>query len=63
MVDLILHFGWYHVSTIYSNNLYGRPGINEFQLLAEANGVCIDFNKGIEENYIKSNYTVLANKL
>ena len=63
MVDLILHFGWYHVSTIYSNNLYGRPGINEFQLLAEANGVCIDFNNGIEENYVKSNYTVLANKL
>ena len=63
MVDLILHFGWYHVSTIYSNNLYGLPGINEFRLLAEANGVCIDFNKGIEENYIKSNYTFLANKL
>ena len=63
MVDLLLHFGWYHVSIIYSNNLYGRPGINEFRLLAEANGVCIDFNRGIEENYIKSNYTILANKL
>ena len=63
MVDLILHFGWYHVSTIYLNNLYGRSGINEFHLLAEANGVCIDFDRGIEENYIKSNYTVLANKL
>ena len=44
---------------VNSNNLYGRPGINEFHLLAEANGVCIDF----DENFIKSNYTVLANKL
>ena len=63
MIDLILHFGWHHVSTIYSNNLYGRPGINEFHLLAEANGICIDFDKGIEDNFIKSNYTVLAKKL
>ena len=52
MIDLILHFGWYNVSTIYSNSLYGRPGINKYWLLVEANGVCIDFNKGNEENYI-----------
>ena len=26
MIDLIVYFGWDHVSTIYSNNLYGWPG-------------------------------------
>ena len=63
MIDIILHFGWYHVSTIYSDNLYSRPSINEFHLLAEANSVCIDLDKVTEDNFIKSNYTVMANKL
>ena len=48
MIDLIVSFGWDYVSTIYLNNLYGQPG-NEFHNLAKANGVCIDFNIGIED--------------
>ena len=60
MIDLIVFFGWDYVSTIYSNNLYGQPGINEFHNLAKAKGVCIDFNMGIEDT---SDYTLLANEL
>ena len=63
MIDLIIYFGWDHVSTIYSNNLYGRPGIDEFHRLAQSNGLCIDINEGIEDSYSLSNYTALANKL
>ena len=29
MVDLILHFGWDHISTINSNNIYGQKGIEK----------------------------------
>ena len=60
MIDLILYFGWDYVSTIYSNNLYGQPGINEFHNLAIVENVCIDLNIGIEDT---SDYVLLANKL
>ena len=63
MIDLIVYFGWDHVSTIYSNNLYGRPGIDEFHRLAQSNGLCIDINEGIEDSFTIFNYTALANKL
>ena len=60
MIDLIVSFGWDHVSTIYTNNLYGQPAINEFHNLAKAKGLCIDFNIGIED---MSDYVLLANNL
>ena len=60
MIDLILYFEWDHVSTIYSNNLYGRPGIDEFHDLAKAERVCIDFNEGIDDS---TDYDLLANNL
>ena len=63
MIDLIVYFGWDHVSTIYSNNLYGQPGITEFHRLARKENICIDLNEGINENFVTANYTVLANKL
>ena len=63
MIDLIALFGWDHVSTIYSNNLYGQPGITEFHRLARKEKICIDVNEGIDENFVTANYTVLANKL
>ena len=60
MIDLILNFGWDYVSTIYSNGLYGQPGIKEFHDLADTKGVCIDLSKGIDDN---SDYVLLANNL
>ena len=60
MIDLIVSFGWDYVSTIYSNNLYGQPGINEFHNLAKTKGVCIDFNIGIEDT---SDYVLLSKNL
>ena len=61
MIDLILYFGWDHVSTIYLKNLYGQPGINEFHDLVDANGVCIDFNKGIIDD--STDYVLMAKNL
>ena len=60
MIDLILYFSWGYVSTIYSNGLYGQPGITEFHDLADTNGVCIDLIKGIDDN---SDYVLLVNNL
>ena len=63
MIDLIVYFGWGYVSTIYSNNVYGQPGIDEFHRLAKIENICIDLNEGINENFVTADYTVLANKL
>ena len=43
-------------------HVYDQPGINEFHFLAKGKSAYIDFNKGIEEMFIKYN-TVLANQL
>ena len=63
MIDLIVYFGWDHVSTIYSNNLYGQPGITEFHRLARKQKICIDVNEGIDDSFVTANYTIIANKL
>ena len=60
MIDIIKYFGWEYISTIYSNNLYGRPGIDEFHNLAKGKDLCIDFNKGIDDS---TDYVLLAKHL
>ena len=63
MVDLMLHFDWTYVSTIYSLNPYGEPGINEFQELAAAMGICIDLDVGIEDDFTEQQFADLAQEL
>lgn len=63
MIDILLRFRWTFVSTIYSRNPYGEPGIDEFQRLANQDGICIDLNEGIEEDYTPSQYDDLVNRL
>ncbi len=63
MIDVMLHFGWAYVSTIYSLNPYGEPGINEFQTLAAANGICIDRDVGISDDFSDAQFDALAQDL
>ncbi len=63
MIDVVLHFGWTYVSTIYSLNPYGEPGINEFQMLAEAKGICIDLDVGISDDFSEEQFEELAQSL
>ena len=63
MIDILLRFRWTFVSTIYSRNPYGEPGIDEFQRLANQDGICIDLNEGIEEDYTPSQYDDLVSRL
>lgn len=63
MIDVMLRFNWTYVSNIYSRNPYGEPGITEFQNLARENGICIDLDEGIEDNFTPEQFAGLAEKL
>ena len=63
MIDILLCFKWTFVSTIYAQNPYGEPGINEFQNLASQEDICIELNEGIEEDYSPSQYNSLVSRL
>lgn len=63
MVDVMLHFKWSYVSTIYSLNPYGEPGINEFQMLAATKGICIDLDVGISDDFSEDQFRGLARDL
>ena len=45
-----------YVILTYANtqyiHVYDQPVVNEFQFLAKVNGLCIDFNRGIEELFV-----------
>ena len=63
MVDLIVHYGWDHISTINSNNLYGQRGIEEVKKHAAASNICIDFDAIITDEFEIADYTNLASNL
>ena len=63
MIDLCKKFGWKYVSTIYTNNFYGEPGIDEFRKLAAKNGICININEGIDSDFKETDFQRLANQL
>ena len=63
MVDLLINFNWTHISTVYSRNPYGEPGITELQNEAAKRGICIDVNKGIDDDFSDEDFQVLANQL
>ena len=63
IIDIILHHNWDHVSTIYTNNLFGEPLNNEFENLAKANDICIDISEPITDDFKDPEYKKLAQKL
>ena len=60
MIDLALRFEWRYFSTIYSDNPYGEPGIDELRRLAQENGLCIDVDEGIGESFTAVDYRRVA---
>ncbi len=63
MIDLLRHFSWSYVSTVYSRNPYGEPGIDEFHALAGESGICIDLNKGIDDDFSEEEFDELRDLL
>ena len=60
MIDLALHFEWRYFSTVYLDNPYGEPGIDELRRLARENGLCIDVDEGIGEAFTAVDYRRVA---
>lgn len=63
MIDVLLHFKWTYISTIYDVNPYGEPGINEIRMLAAERGICIDLDVGIEDDFEEEDFIALARRL
>ena len=63
MVDVLLKFNWTYVSAIHIRNTYGEPGIEEFRSLANQNGVCIDLDEGIDDDFDSSDFDYVAESL
>ena len=63
MVDLLINFDWTYISTIYSRNPYGEPGINELHAEAEERGICIDVTVGIDDDFSDEDFRALADEL
>ena len=63
MIDLILHFQWDHISTLYSSNEYGQPAINAFHKLANKKGICLDVSESLDDDFEEKDYNEVARKL
>ena len=63
MIDILLYYNWTFVSTIFSRNQYGEPGINRFKFLAEKYGICIDVDQAIESDFSDEEFKTLAKRL
>ena len=63
IIDLIVHFGWDHISTINSNNLYGQRGIEEVHKNANDRNICVDLREIITDEFTIRDYINLADKL
>ena len=51
MVNVLLKFNWTYISAIYVRNTYGEPGIEKFRALAEKHGICIDDDRGVDDDF------------
>lgn len=60
MIDLCMEFNWTYVSTVYTNDFYGEPGIDQFRRRAGETGICIDVDEGIND---ENDYSRIASLL
>lgn len=60
MIDLILKLDWSLVNVIHSNDEYGEAGTEMFRQLANARGICIDNDIGIDESLEDYQFASLA---
>ena len=61
MVDLMLWFNWTHISTVYSNDIYGQAGTDQLQKLTIMNDICMDVQElRIDDDFLEEDYHELA---
>ena len=50
IIDMIQHFNWTYVSTVYSKGGYGESALEQFTGLAPKNGICIGATIGVKQS-------------
>ncbi len=50
ILHLLQHFNWTHVSAIYTKGGYGEDAVEDLELLARKNGVCIGTTLAVKKN-------------
>ncbi|CAH1779221.1 unnamed protein product [Owenia fusiformis] len=63
IVDLLVHFNWTFVSTVNSNNAYGRDAINTFKILSKKRNICIATSQEIRPTYTEIEYDYIVKNL
>lgn len=63
IIDLLIEFKWTYITTIHSNNAYGEPALDIFRQLAADNGICIDLDIGLDDNYVPNDYQRAASQV
>ncbi|XP_011403383.1 PREDICTED: metabotropic glutamate receptor 2-like [Amphimedon queenslandica] len=63
MIDLCMEFNWTYVSTVYTNDFYGEPGIDQFRKRAGETGICIDVDEGINSDSDDDDFSRIASLL
>ena len=62
-MDIILHYKWNHVSTIFSHNSYGESLIDHLRILAKENDICLDFVEPLDRDFTQPDYLKIAKEL
>ena len=63
IVDMLQHFNWTLISTIFTRDSYGQSGIDDLHDVAKEHGICVDISEGIEIDFKDNDYTILAEKI
>ena len=63
IVDMLRHFNWTFISTVFTRDSYGQSGIDDLHDLAQEYGICVDISEGIEVDFEDSDYELLAKKI
>ena len=63
MVDLLSYFNWTQFSTVYSNDAYGKDGIEQLHKLAAERDMCVDLDIPMDIDFVGDDYRNLALRL
>ena len=63
VVNIMHSQGWNVISAVHSNEVFGEFGIDAFRTLADKEGICLDLDEGIDEDFTDIEYAELAHKI
>ena len=63
VVSIMHSQGWNIISAVHSNEIFGEFGIDAFRELALKEGICLDLDEGIDEDFSEREYAELAGRI